>query len=135
MLMFLFREFDPYYDTNMTEMRLKSQIIISCSSTVISNQKYLVVNLMTLMVLSLYIFVISQLWLTSRPRSTVVLLDTCRNSSYQQRFYSEDANGDGYKPNALAIELNSSKCYCWEGVEFILLVYCIIVYLSFLNYG
>ena len=25
------------------------------------------------------------------------------------------------------------KSYCWEGVEFILLVYCIIIYLSFLN--
>ena len=29
-----------------------------------------------------------------------------------------------------AIELES---YCWEGLEFILLVYCIIIYLSFLN--
>ena len=27
------------------------------------------------------------------------------------------------------------KCYCWEGVEFIQLVYCIIIYLSFLNCG
>ena len=38
-----------------------------------------------------------------------------------------------YKPSALAIELYSSICYCWEGVEFIQLVYFIIIYLSFLT--
>ena len=38
-----------------------------------------------------------------------------------------------YKPSALAIELYSSISYCWEGAEFIQLVYCIIIYLSFLD--
>ena len=38
-----------------------------------------------------------------------------------------------YKPSALAIEPQELKSYCWEGVEFIQLVYCIIIYLSFLN--
>ena len=37
-----------------------------------------------------------------------------------------------YKPSALAIELQELKSYCWEGVEFIQLVYCIIIYLSFI---
>ena len=27
------------------------------------------------------------------------------------------------------------KSYCWEGVEFMQLVYCVIIYLSFLNCG
>ena len=38
-----------------------------------------------------------------------------------------------YKPSALAIEPQDLKSYCWDGVEFIQLVYCIIIYLSFLN--
>ena len=38
-----------------------------------------------------------------------------------------------YKPSALAIAPQELKSYCWGGVEFIQLVYCIIIYLSFLN--
>ena len=61
-----------------------------------------------------HIFIISQLWLTSYPRSTVVLLDTGTPSTSRD-IYSEDADDWdsnsqplGYKPDALAIELNSS---------------------------
>ena len=39
------------------------------------------------------IFIISQLWLTSYPRSTVVLLDT-RDHGTSREIYSEDANGE-----------------------------------------
>ena len=85
---------------------------------------------------SLYI-IISQLWLTFHPKSTVVLLDTGTPGTSRD-IYSEHVNDTnsqplGYKPNALVTELYSSS-YCWEGVEFIQLVYCII-YLSFLNCG
>ena len=38
-----------------------------------------------------YIFIISQLWLTSRPRSTVVLLDTGTPGTSRE-IYSEDAD-------------------------------------------
>ena len=38
-----------------------------------------------------YIFIISQLWLTSHPRSTVVLLDTGTPGTSRE-FYSEDAD-------------------------------------------
>ena len=38
-----------------------------------------------------YIFIISQLWLTSHPRSTVFLLDT-ENPGTSGEIYSEDAN-------------------------------------------
>ena len=69
----------------------------------------------------------------------MVLLDTGTPGT-SGKIYSEDANGETRtcntwikKSNALAIELFSSICYCWEGVEFIQLVYCIIIYLSFLN--
>ena len=37
-------------------------------------------------------FIISQLWLTSHPRSTVVLLDTGTPGTSRE-IYSEDANG------------------------------------------
>ena len=40
-----------------------------------------------------YIFIISQLWLTSHPRSTVVLLDTGTPGTSRQ-IYSEDADGE-----------------------------------------
>ena len=49
------------------------------------------------------------------------------------RWWDSNPQPLDYKPSALAIELYSSKSYCWEGVEFILLVYCIIIYWSFLN--
>ena len=39
-----------------------------------------------------------------------------------------------YKPSALAIELQELKSYCWEGVEFIQLVCCIIIYLYSIYY-
>ena len=65
-----------------------------------------------------------------------------RNSWSQQRnlqwgcqWWHSNSQPLGYKPSALAIELTSSKSYCWEGVEFIQLVHCIIIYLSFLNCG
>ena len=38
-----------------------------------------------------YIFIISQLWLTSHPRSTVVLLDTGTTGTSRD-IYSEDAD-------------------------------------------
>ena len=39
-----------------------------------------------------YIFIISQLWLTSHPRSTLVLLDTGTPGTSRE-IYSEDADG------------------------------------------
>ena len=39
----------------------------------------------------------------------------------------------GLQASALAIKLYSSICYCWEAVEFIQLVYFIIMYTQFLN--
>ena len=69
----------------------------------------------------------------------MVLLDTGTPGTSKE-IYSEDAecetqtrNPLGSKPSALAIELYSSKNYCWEEVEFFQLVCCIIIYLSFLN--
>ena len=38
-----------------------------------------------------YMFIISQLWLTSHPRSTLVLLDTGTLGTSRE-IYSEDAN-------------------------------------------
>ena len=62
-----------------------------------------------------------------------------RNSWYQWRNWQRGCQRSGsnsqnldYKPTALAIELYGSS-YCWERVEIIQLVYCIIIYLSFLN--
>ena len=86
-----------------------------------------------------YNFIISQLWLTSHPRNTVVLLDT-GTSGASREIFSEDADDRTRTRNPLitkqtecsshwAVQL---KSYCWEGVEFIQLVYCII-FLSFLN--
>ena len=40
-----------------------------------------------------YIFITSQLWLTSHPRNTVVLLDTGTLSTSRE-IYSEDADGE-----------------------------------------
>ena len=84
-------------------------------------------------VLHHYIFIIAQRWLTSHPRSTRVLLDTGTPGTSREIF-TEDANGHtrtlNTEPSALAIELTSSIIYCWEGVEFVQLVYCIIIYLS-----
>ena len=69
----------------------------------------------------------------------MVILDT-ETSGTRREIYSDDANGEtrtrktlDYKPSALAIELQELKSYWWEGVEFIQLVYCIIIYLSFVN--
>ena len=61
---------------------------------------------------SLYIFIIAQLWLTSHPRSTLVLLDTGTPGTSREIF-SEDADGETRTRNplvisALAIELKSS---------------------------
>ena len=53
--------------------------------------------------------------------------------------YLEDADGETRTRNPWITNQCSShraiqlKSYCWEGVEFIQLVYCIITYLSFLN--
>ena len=91
-------------------------------------------------VLHHYIFIISQLRLTSHPRSTVVLLDTETPGTSREilqwgcRRWGSNSQPLDYKPSALAIELQELKSYCWEGVEFIQLVYCIIIYLSFLNW-
>ena len=85
-----------------------------------------------------YIFVISQLWLTSHPRSTVVLLDTGTPGTSRE-IYSEDVDGEtrtrtpGLQTQCSSHWAIQLKSYCWEGVEFIQLVYCIIIYLSFLN--
>ena len=84
--------------------------------------------------------IISQLWLTSHPRGTAVLLDTeALGTGSSREIYDEDAEGETETRNPWitnqcsghwAIQLES---YCWEGVEFIQLVYSIIIYLSFLN--
>ena len=61
-----------------------------------------------------YIFISSQLWLTSHPGSTVVLLGTGTPNNSRE-IYSEDADGETRTriplviTDALAIELNSSK--------------------------
>ena len=61
-----------------------------------------------------YMFISSQLWLTSHPRSTVVLLGTGTPDTSRE-IYSEDADGETRTRNplvitdALTIELNSSK--------------------------
>ena len=59
----------------------------------------------------------------------MVVLDTGTNGTTRE-ISSEDADGVprtrnplGYKPSALAIELYTSKSYCWEEVEDIQLVY------------
>ena len=72
-----------------------------------------------------YIFIISYLWLTSHPRSTVVLLDTGTPGTSGE-IYNEDADGDTRTRNPSVIS-RVLKSYCWEGTEFIQLVYCIII--------
>ena len=74
-----------------------------------------------------YIFIISQLWLTSHPRSTAFLLDTGTPGTSRE-IYSKDAAGETrtrnrYKPSALAIELNGSKAIA--GKELSLSSWCI----------
>ena len=49
-----------------------------------------------------YIFIISQLWLTSHPRSTVILLDTGTPGTSRE-IYSEDADGETRTRNPLVI--------------------------------
>ena len=77
-------------------------------------------------------FIISQLWLTSHPRSTVVLLDTVTPGTSTE-IHSEDANDGTRTRNPSVIKrvlywvtkMSSKqlKSYCWEGVESIQLVY------------
>ena len=89
-------------------------------------------------VLHHYIFIISQLWLTSHLRSTVALLDTGTPGTSRET-YSEYADGETRTRNpsitnpVLQPLSYTVQSYCWEGVEFIQLVYCIIIYLSSLN--
>ena len=56
-----------------------------------------------------------------------------RNLQWGCRWWDPNSQLLDYKPSALVIELYTSKCFCWEGCELIQLVYCIILYLSFLN--
>ena len=49
-----------------------------------------------------YIFIISELWLTSHPRSTVVLLDTETPGTSREN-YSEDTNDDNRTHNTSVI--------------------------------
>ena len=76
-----------------------------------------------------YIFTTSQLWLTSHPRGTVVLLDTGTPGTSRE-ICSEDADGETrtlnplvIKPSALAIELYSTKAIA--GKELSLSSWCI----------
>ena len=69
----------------------------------------------------------------------MVLLDTGTPGT-SRKIYSEDVNGGesnlqpmDYKTSALAIELYNSKAIARKEFEFIQLVYCIIIHLSFLN--
>ena len=63
-----------------------------------------------------YIFIISELWLTSHSRSTVVLLNTGTPGTSRRNLqwggcqrWDSKSQPLGYKPSALAIEQNSSK--------------------------
>ena len=49
-----------------------------------------------------YIFIIAQLWLTSHPRSTVVILDTGTPGTSREIF-SEDADGETRTRNSSVI--------------------------------
>ena len=49
-----------------------------------------------------YIFIVSQLWLTSHPRSTVVLLDTGTPGN-SRKIYNEDADDGTLTCNPLVI--------------------------------
>ena len=62
-----------------------------------------------------YILIIVQLWVTSNPRSTVVVLDTGTPATSRETFH---ADADGYKQNALAIELPSSKAIAGKELSF-----------------
>ena len=84
-----------------------------------------------------YIFIISQLCLTFHPRRSVVLLDTGIPGTSIE-IYIEDADGETRNRNPTKGSSHWAKqlkSCCWEGAEFIQLVYCIIMYLSFLNCG
>ena len=54
-----------------------------------------------------------------------------RNFQWGCRWWDSNSQPLDYKPSALAIELYSSISCCWEGVEFIQLVYCIIIFYHF----
>ena len=60
-------------------------------------QRHLVV-----LAISSYIFIISPLWLTSHPTSTVVLLDTGTPGTSRE-IYSEDADGETRTRNSSVI--------------------------------
>ena len=89
-------------------------------------------------VLHHYIFIISKLWLTSHLRSTVSLLDTGTPGTSRE-ICSEYADRETRTRNpsitnpVLQPLSYAAQSYCWEGVEFIQLVYCIIKHLSSLN--
>ena len=51
---------------------------------------------------SVYIFIIAQLWLTSHPRSTVVLLDAGTTNT-SRGIFSEDADGETRARNSSVI--------------------------------
>ena len=61
-----------------------------------------------------------------------------RYSWYQQRKYSEDASGETRTRNPCVTHrvlqplTQTAQSYCWEGVEFIQMVCCIIIFFSFL---
>ena len=85
-----------------------------------------------------YIFIISQLWLTSHPRSTVVLLDTgtlvpVEKFTVRMLKVWLELTTPGSQTQFSSHWAIKLKSYCWEGVKFIQLVYCIITYLSFLD--
>ena len=84
------------------------------------------------------IFIISHLWLTPNPRSTMVLLDTGILVPVEKFTVRMPMVRHILATSALQTQCSSHwaiqlKSYCWEEVEFIQVVYCIIVHLSFLN--
>ena len=68
----------------------------------------------------------------------MVLLDK-ETPLASRKIYSEEAEGEArsrepaLQTQCFRHEAIQLKTYCWEGVEFIQLVYYIIIYLSFLN--
>ena len=73
------------------------------------------------------------IWEVQRFYLKQELLVLVEKSTVKTRWWCSNFQPLDYKPSTLAIELYSSNCFCWEGVEFIQLFYCIIIYLSFLN--
>ena len=84
--MISFQAFQLFHNLNFHEKSLR---VISFSGSSLQNSISLVLNLGNLH----YIFIISQLGLTSHPRSTVVLLDT-ETPGTSREIYSEDADGE-----------------------------------------